>query len=513
VLSVAPGSRRSCVVAGDGWACSPSWSRAGEEVAGLDRTFTTHGSVTWGTEVRVVPIAGPELDSLLDRADGFEASGSSAYVDDAAARPGAAVDGDPSSSWIPSTTDVAPRLDVTYPGVVTASGIRVTDGSTANDEFSGVVIAAGGRTVVVPLVHGMASFAPVTSKGWRLTFRRAPTVDGHLAVPRVQVVLEGTTPSGTGRLELPCSAGLAITVDGAPRPLAVSSSVSDVLRLSSLPATPCDDHATVTLAAGQHRLGAVGSSPFSVTAVSLTRVAAPPIAAQPVPVSVATWAPEARTFTIPAGPETVVALGEGFNAGWTASVGGVTVTPIRLDGWRQAWRVPSATTVRTVDARYAPAMTQRVALAVGALLLLVVVAAALVPGVSTVGPVGAARRRRGEVTALTLMVPALVASWAGLVVGAAVLVGWRRTSAQARAVFASGTLALAGLVAAAFSAPWGTSAAAAVVQLLAVLAVALVSVSGVDDPSTVATRDAHEDGVLHEEPRREGDGDAAHESQ
>jgi arabinofuranan 3-O-arabinosyltransferase len=289
--------------------------------------------------------------------------------------------------------------------------------------------------------------------------------------------------------------------------LSVSASVADVVRLSSLPATTCADAGTVSLSVGEHRLKALASTTFSVTALALTDRAAHAIAA-PVPVAVSAWAPESRSFSVPAGPETIVELGEGFNAGWTASVDGSTISPLRLDGWRQAWRVPASTTARTIEAVYTPGTTQRIALAVGALLLLVVVAAALVPGSSISAPVGAARARRGEVAALTLAVPALVASWAGLAVGAIALAVARRTSARARAGAAAVSLAISACVAAAFSAPWGSSPAAGAAQLLAVLAVALVGAAGVDDASA-ATGDPAQHAVLDEEPRQRGDGDAA----
>jgi arabinofuranan 3-O-arabinosyltransferase len=38
-----------------------------------------------------------------------------------------------------------------------------------------------------------------------------------------------------------------------------------------------------------------------------------------------------------------LAVTENFNAGWTATLNGKTLRPVRLDGWRQAWIVPAGT--------------------------------------------------------------------------------------------------------------------------------------------------------------------------
>jgi arabinofuranan 3-O-arabinosyltransferase len=293
--------------------------------------------------------------------------------------------------------------------------------------------------------------------------------------------------------------------------VSVAAPVADVLRQTSVPAAPCDGTSTSLSGAGDHVVRGSSSSGFAVTSVALLGPARTSPA--PVPVSVSAWAPESRDFTIPAGTETVVALGEGFNAGWTASLDGVPLAPVRLDGWRQAWRVPASSGPRTVSAMYAPGTTQRVALAVGGLLMLVVLAVALVPGRSGLVPVSAGRGRTSEPGVLTVLVPALVASWAGLLVGIVALVA-RRTSPTVRTVVAVGCLVGSGLVAAAFSAPWGTSVASGAAQLLAVVAVALVAVSGVDDPvSAGAAAEPSEGRALDDEPRREGDGEAAEQGQ
>jgi arabinofuranan 3-O-arabinosyltransferase len=188
---------------------------------------------------------------------------------------------------------------------------------------------------------------------------------------------------------------------------------------------------------------------------------------------------------VAAGGDGYLALTEGFNPGWRATVGGRPLTPIRLDGWRQGWLLPAGGEA-VVDLRYAPDRWHRAGLLAGLLALLVLAALAAIPHRARpgrAGPPGAARRSapRATVAAATVGVGALLAGAAGVVLGLVALAA----PARWRAAAAAGCLAAAGVVLG-FAPDW--SAQPALTQLLAVTSVALAAagLSDVDGRSLLA---------------------------
>ncbi|MCU0266329.1 MAG: DUF3367 domain-containing protein, partial [Actinomycetia bacterium] len=114
VLAREPGARRSCVLPGPEWACQPSLTRPAEERI-LDRLVDLGSATSVGVEIDVVPRQGAALEDLVDAAVGVSVSASSRLVADVAARPGAALDGDPATAWLATPADARPTLTVRYP--------------------------------------------------------------------------------------------------------------------------------------------------------------------------------------------------------------------------------------------------------------------------------------------------------------------------------------------------------------------------------------------------------------
>jgi arabinofuranan 3-O-arabinosyltransferase len=107
-------------------------------------------------------------------------------------------------------------------------------------------------------------------------------------------------------------------------------------------------------------------------------VTPPPVASAARTVSVEKWNTQSRTIAIGAGPATYVVLSQNYNAGWVATMGGRTLKPVRIDGWRQGYLVPAGGRA-TLTLAMAPDTIFRLFLGIGAALLLGLAALALWP--------------------------------------------------------------------------------------------------------------------------------------
>ena len=74
-------------------------------------------------------------------------------------------------------------------------------------------------------------------------------------------------------------------------------------------------------------------------------------------------------MTVAPGGEVYLTLAENFNDGWSATLGGRTLEPVRIDGWRQGWVVPEGDG-GTVRMEFTPDRTYRVGLTLGALFVI-----------------------------------------------------------------------------------------------------------------------------------------------
>jgi arabinofuranan 3-O-arabinosyltransferase len=166
---------------------------------------------------------------------------------------------------------------------------------------------------------------------------------------------------------------------------------------------------------------------------------------------------------------------ENQNDGWTATLSGVRLTPIRLDGWQQAWIVPAGKG-GLVTLSFGPQRTFVVGLVAGLLAAILVVVAAFWRRQPVMAAVPRRREAaRGELVPLVLGCAAVVAIgglWGVVVLAAAGL---------ARRLLRVGEVALVALgvalVAVASWAPWPQPAATnhgALARLLALAMLALL---------------------------------------
>ena len=476
-----PGARRACIDTGPGWACSDTLPRAAEEPV-LDRTFANGQPMSVSTRVEVTPRQGTTLESLLDAAAGIQVSASSRAFGDAVVRPGAALDGDADTGWIPSASDPAPTLTVTLARPTVVSGLRLVAPQSTLARVREVVVRgdSGSRTVTITgadILH----FPAISSTSFHISMALRPVTSGGVAEPLVvsEVSLLGAAVPRAEPVTIPCGSGPSLVVDGAELATSVSATAAQLLSGAPLPATVCGA-STLHLDSGGHRLFVRPSAAFNVDTVMLRGPEAV-WGAGSVAIEQVSWAPERRVLRLD-GTGGTLTLTEGFNAGWVAAVDGHRLRAVRVDGWRQAWVIPSGTTGEVV-LEYLPGRLHRAGLLIGLVALGALLLVALWRGSRTAwaqAAPAAAGPTLAEAGPFTVSV---------MLGGGAGLAGWllaRTVGRRGAALFiAGGSVLLAALVAAR-AAGWLTSSSVAgwIMQGLALALIVTASRSALGPSGT-----------------------------
>jgi arabinofuranan 3-O-arabinosyltransferase len=187
-----------------------------------------------------------------------------------------------------------------------------------------------------------------------------------------------------------CGFGPTVEVAGQTIQTRLRGTLEDVRSGAELAVLPCGGD-TLDLAPGIHRVRVSNPSGFAVTDLAMTpstSAASPSLEAspEPAPVQVSSWSATERRVTVSVDKESVLAVSESYNHGWGATVDGVELEPVVLEGWRQGFVLPAGTTGE-VALDYAPQAGFRIAL-VGGLVL-----AGLIMGLAVALLLAGARRR------------------------------------------------------------------------------------------------------------------------
>ncbi|TDC42297.1 DUF3367 domain-containing protein [Micromonospora sp. KC213] len=395
--------RPACTYAGDHYLCAPDLIRQGEE-PGLDpRRFTLPAAST----ARITGLARPTPATALQRYDemvgGPRFTTSSTWFSDPVASSRALGDGDDGTAWWADPEDHQPTIELRWANRRKVSWIRL--------RFPATLVAAPPKTVQVTGDDGIrqATVGPDGMVRFKALRTRSVFVSVTSTLPRVNrsialfepqtlpvglsgvdvgAVPEANQPRDLARpVTLPCGAGPTIVVDGKPVATTAASSLRDLRDLRPLRYRSCgavkgsgsrSAAERVRLAAGPTEV----SAPPHRFVVDTVILDSGPRRADDEPyvrsVSVAGWQDRRRTVEVGPGDDGYLVVPENANPGWQATLDGARLEPARIDGWKQAWRVPAGAGGR-VEMVFAPGEQYQLILRVAAGLLMVLLVAAIIP--------------------------------------------------------------------------------------------------------------------------------------
>ncbi|MBV7700231.1 alpha-(1-_3)-arabinofuranosyltransferase [Streptomyces sp. TRM70350] len=433
--------------------------------AGLHRRFTTTGAGTYEVKASAVPVPGEELDRLLYEIAPDQRSRITATAD-STARLGAGLsarnltDGDLTTAWIAGDQ---PTIHLRWQGKQPVSELVLAAAGGLSTRPTEVRISSpdGAASAGVD-ENGWVRFPAITTDRLDITVTETapltlynPVVDEdlHLPVGLTEAYLPALDsyrtpqPRPDREFSLPCGRGPVLAVDGELYRTSVKGTVRDLTERRPVEVSLCPSDG-VELSEGAHRVEAGDAGPLVLTDVTLTRGTVTEPVSTGRDLRIRDWLGDRREVTVGSGAASYLTTYENFNDGWEATLNGEELTPVRLDGWQQGWRIPAGAG-GTVKLSYEPSTTYEAGL-VGT-------------GVGLAGLVGLVLWRRRApnpdapqpvpptpglwlgTVALTL-VGAVIAGWFALLVPVLAVLAYRRHALLVPVAFVA--LAGAGVVAA-----------------------------------------------------------------
>ncbi|WP_086565752.1 alpha-(1-_3)-arabinofuranosyltransferase [Streptomyces africanus] len=440
--------------------------------AGLHRRFTTAAAGTYEVTASAVPVPGEELDRLLYDVAPEQQSRIVATADSTASL-GAGLaarnltDGDLTTAWIAGDR---PTIHLSWDGKQPIGELVLAPAGGLSTRASQVHISSpDGATIAGVDENGWVRFPPITTDRLDITITETapltlhnPVADEDLRLPvgLTEAYLPALDqyrtpqPDGTRTFSLPCGKGPDVALDGELYRTSAKGTVRDLVERRPVEVTLCQrdrKDAEVELASGDHRLEGGDAGPLALTDVTLTRGTVPEAAAAGRELRVRDWLGDRREVTVGSGAASYLTTYENFNDGWKATLNGKELTPLRLDGWQQGWRIPAGAG-GTVKLSYEPATTYDAGLIGSGAGIAVLLGLALwrrrAPNPDALQPAPPLPGLWLGTVALTL-VGAVIAGWLALLVPALALLAARRHTLLVPIAFVA--LAAAG-VAAAFGA-------------------------------------------------------------
>lgn len=361
---------------------------------GLHRQFTAGQAGRYTVAASAVPVPGEALDKLL-----FELTGERDKIlvsADSTARLGTNLsarnltDGDLTTAWIAGDR---PVLHLSWPKKTQIGEIVFAAAGGISTRPEQVQISSPDGTAVAAVdENGMARFSPITTDRMDITISRQaplavhnPFAGGQLQLPvglsEVYIpALEqfrSPQPDPEKEFSLPCGQGPVLSVGGTLMETRAEGRIRDLTQRRPIAVSLCSEQSQVELGASTHTVEAGDAGPLAITDVTLSTGGTKAPAATARTVDVKESDGDRRTLTVGAGEASYLQLHENHNKGWKATLNGKELTPLRIDGWQQAWLVPEGEG-GTVTLEYEPARIYQAGLIGAGVLFLVLVGLAVV---------------------------------------------------------------------------------------------------------------------------------------
>ncbi|MBQ1022228.1 DUF3367 domain-containing protein [Micromonospora sp. D93] len=428
--------------------CSTDAIRGSEDASTIDRTLTLPAPGTYDAKLWARPTAGPDLDNTLDKLVtdaqplrlAAQISASSTAVPDPTGRAGAALDGNPATSWSPAIDDEAPILRLKWLKPQTITGLRFSvDEKTAATRLGSVRVVGddGFRSSLLGDDGLLRLDPPMRTDEITIQFLDKPSATStdpyklrlpeQLPIAVGEVTVLPGAPTVGPRLDTPlslaCGSGPTLQVGAARVTTSLRGTLRDLLEMREMPVTPCG-RATprqLDLGRGEHRIVATPSQLASPTRVALVPRTTPTTASATASATeIESWAATERRVRVASHPvDRVLAVRENTNTGWQATLGGRTLRPLVVDGWQQGWILPAGASGEVL-LRFAPDTPYRAGLLLGGVLLAVVVLLAVLPARQPTGRTPATAVPRGR-RRVTRSLPLLAVGAAALVLSSGLI--------------------------------------------------------------------------------------------
>lgn len=458
----ASGARTGCAASSHASACIPALARTGEEEDGLRRSITLQRSGKYRISASVVPATGDSLDRQLDSASGIAVTASSTATTDPRQRPGAAVDGLPGTTWSAGPSDAKPRLTLSLKTPILVSSLTLHTAADAPVSTPSMVLVTvqGHKWTLRATDTGVLRLPePVLASSVRIEILKSAiriSTDAVTGTTDIlptgvsEIELNGVSqPATSAEIDIPCSEGPVLDVDGTPVQLRVRASRSAVLSGAELAATPCGSP-SVSLAAGGYELSLASSSATRALGLTLTRGAGLAGGSSfASAVQVKHWSDTHRSLAVAAPTRSLLVVHENFNPGWHASLAGRRLDAVRVDGWEQAFVLPAGSN-GVVRLDFGPDHLFRTGLFGGLLAALILVLLAFTPSPDrNCAALTDGRVNRRVLAACVVLGAGVLGGIIGVLVGVGVLAGWlvlrpRVRSAAWLPALAASALTLAG---------------------------------------------------------------------
>lgn len=338
-----------------------------EEGSGLHRRFRSAAEEDWKVSATALPLPGEEMDRLLtkvapEQRDRITATADSTSRLSTSAGPRSLVDGDLTTAWIAGDD---PTVHLRWPQKKQIDELVLAGagGITARPTEVRISSPDGAATVGVDR-NGWARFDPITTDALDITVTRTaektvhnPFAGRHLQLPvglsEVHIPaledLRVPPPDPEKTFVLPCGQGPALEVDGTMHETKASGKVADLVQGRPVDVELCADG--LRLGQGRHTVEATGDGPLAIAQVKLARGTAAEASGTGGPrgesareaareVSAVDWSGDSRTVRVGDGTAAYLQTYQNVNEGWTATLNGEELTPLRLDGWQQGFLVP-----------------------------------------------------------------------------------------------------------------------------------------------------------------------------